>query len=286
MGGDQAGRTPQPQGTAGGGWRWPSTRESGPFKSDPGACWGDAGATSRLGIGLWEEERAPPGCMSGRPGASVLGLQVHVVWGPARLRPCPEGVPATRPGAPPGPQVPAGQGGPRWTCPAPVGPALALGTHPARTPRPARSRPPPRVRASPDGAGGLCRGPAGVPHMAPGSGAEPQAPSGTSMPTGGGCRDARASTVHWASSSPQPPPPLDQWGREGLTGGSLRSRGKADTAPGSGPWAWRLQRGAAGCAGPEHPAVTATRPRPCGPRAVREQPPWEGLCWGPGAWHE
>lgn len=119
VGGDQAGRTPQPQGTAGGGWRWPSTRESGPFKSDPGACWGDAGATSRLGIGLWEEERAPPGCMSGRPGASVLGLQVHVVWGPARLRLCPEGVPATRPGAPPGPQVPAGQGGPGGPAPLP-----------------------------------------------------------------------------------------------------------------------------------------------------------------------
>lgn len=126
VGGDQAGRTPQPQGTAGGGWRWPSTRESGPFKSDPGACWGDAGATSRLGIGLWEEERAPPGCMSGRPGASVLGLQVHVVWGPARLRPCPEGVPATRPGAPPGPQGASRPGGTtvdlprsRRSCPGP-----------------------------------------------------------------------------------------------------------------------------------------------------------------------
>lgn len=222
---------------------------------------------------------APRGQRPGAAGACGLG--------PSTAEALPRRRAGHLPGGPHlGPRVPAGQGGPQWTCPAPVGPALALGTHPARTPRPARSRPPPRVRASPDGAGGLCKGPAGVPHMAPGSGAEPQAPSGTSMPTGGGCRDVRASTVHWASSSPQPPPPLDQWGREGLTGGSLRSRGKADTAPRSGPWAWRLQRGAAGCAGPEHQAVTATRPRPCGPRAVREQPPWEGLCWGPGAWHE
>lgn len=83
MGGDQAGRTPQPQGTAGGGWRWPSTRESGPFKSDPGACWGDAGATSRLGIGLWEEERAPPRVHVGAPRGQRPGAAGACGLGPS-----------------------------------------------------------------------------------------------------------------------------------------------------------------------------------------------------------